>query len=90
MSGRPDVRSGVWSPILPLVHDILGPPVFDLAILGYSRFVGEPLQRRRARRLAKRGKIRCVLFGADNPRVLPTRVNRHGFSAALMWVAALG
>jgi hypothetical protein len=35
--------------------------------------MGRPWQRRRARRLAKRGKIRCALFGASNPGVLPTR-----------------
>jgi hypothetical protein len=48
--------------------------VVDVAIAIYSRLVGRPLQRLRARRLAKRGKIRSILFAADNPRVLPARV----------------
>jgi hypothetical protein len=74
MSGRPDSALSMSSPILPPVYDFLGPAVFDVAIVAYSRLVGEPLQRRRALRLAKGGKIRCVLFGADNPRVMPTRV----------------
>ena len=56
------------------MHDVLGPAVFDVAITGYSRLVGLPMQRVRARRLAKRGKIRSVLFSASNPRVLPTRM----------------
>jgi hypothetical protein len=56
------------------MYDVLGPAVFDVAIAGYSGLVGRPLQRRRALRLAKGGKIRSVLFAADNPRVLPTRV----------------
>jgi hypothetical protein len=48
--------------------------VGDVAIAIYSRLVGRPLQRLRARRLAKRGKIRSILFAADNPGVLPARV----------------
>jgi hypothetical protein len=48
--------------------------VVDVAIEIHSRFVGRPLQRLRARRLAKRGKIRSILFAADKPGVLPARV----------------
>lgn len=44
----------------------------DVVIEGYSRAVGRPLQRRRARRLAKQGKIRSVLFDPDGPDVLPS------------------
>ena len=54
------------------MHDFLGPAVFDVAIEAYSLAVGRPLQRRRARRLAKRGKVRSVLFGAEFPGILPT------------------
>lgn len=56
------------------MFDFLLPPVFDVGIAVYSRLVGRPLQRHRARRLAKSGKIRCVLFATDGPAVLPTRV----------------
>jgi hypothetical protein len=54
------------------MYDVLGPAVFDVVIAGYSGLAGRPLQRRRARRLAKSGRIRSVLFAADNARVLPT------------------
>jgi hypothetical protein len=56
------------------VYDFLGPAIFDVIIEGYSAFVGRPLQRLRAKRLARRGKIRSVLFDPENPRVLPTRL----------------
>ena len=56
------------------MFDFLGTFVFDAAIEVYSRLVGRPWQRRRARRLAKHGKIRCALFGASSASVLPTRV----------------
>lgn len=53
--------------------DFLGPQVFDLfgLVLGY---VGRPLQRQRARRLARRGKLNCVLFSPSNDAVMPTSV----------------
>ena len=38
----------------------------------YARLVGRPWQRRRAERLIKQGKVRCVLFDADEG-VLPGR-----------------
>ncbi|GAA2143178.1 hypothetical protein GCM10009844_15340 [Nocardioides koreensis] len=31
----------------------------------YARLIGRPWQRRRAERLVKQGKVRCVLFDAD-------------------------
>jgi hypothetical protein len=37
-------------------------------------YIGRPLQRMRARRLARRGKVRSVLFSPSNPRVLKTIV----------------
>lgn len=64
------------------VYDFLGPAVFDVAIEAYSGLVGRPLQRVRAKRLARRGKIRSVLFDPENPRVLPTKVI---FGAAEVW-----
>lgn len=67
---------------MPSVYDFLGPAIFDVIIEAYSGFVGRPLQRLRARRLARRGKIRSVLFDPENPRVLPTRVL---FGAAEVW-----
>ena len=66
--------SGRTHGILAVVLDFLGPFAFDASIEAYSFFVGRPWQRRRARRLAKHRKIRCALFGASNPGVLPTRV----------------
>ncbi len=53
--------------------DLLPPVVFDLFIEAYGLLAGRPLQRRRARRLAKRGKIRSVLFGANPAGVLPSQ-----------------
>lgn len=38
----------------------------------YARFVGRPWQRRRAARLIKHEKVRCILFDADEG-VLPRR-----------------
>lgn len=53
--------------------DFLGPAVFDVLIEIYGRFVGRPWQRVRARRLARRGKIRCALFSPAPATVLHTR-----------------
>ncbi|HSE69933.1 MAG TPA: hypothetical protein VLA97_04175 [Nocardioidaceae bacterium] len=44
----------------------------DVVLAGWSRAVGRPLQRCRARRLAQQGKIRSVLFDPDGPGVLPS------------------
>jgi hypothetical protein len=44
----------------------------ELIVSPYARLVGRPWQRRRAERLIKRGKARCVLFDADEG-VLPGR-----------------
>jgi hypothetical protein len=51
----------------------LGPQIFDLLIIVFSKFVGRPLQRLRAKRLAMRGKVNCVLFAPENPRVMRGR-----------------
>jgi len=59
---------------MPNVFDFLGTAIFDVVIDIYSTLVGRPLQRLRAKRLGRRGKIRSVLFDPENPRVLPTRV----------------
>jgi len=68
----PGGRPG-WPSTGDVVLDFLGPQVFDLfgLVLGY---IGRPLQRQRATRLARRGMLNCVLSSPSNDSVLPTRV----------------
>lgn len=54
--------------------DVLGVQVFDVIGLLFSRVVGRPAQRWRARRLARKGKVNCVLFAPSSPSVLPRRL----------------
>lgn len=47
------------------MSDVFGPWVVDPAVMLFERCVGRPTQRRRARRLLRRGRVRSVLFGAE-------------------------
>jgi len=57
---------GAVTAILTNVFDVLVEVIASL----YARVIGRPWQRRRAERLIKHGKVRCVLFEADG-NVLP-------------------
>ncbi|HEY6935474.1 MAG TPA: hypothetical protein VI452_18940 [Marmoricola sp.] len=46
--------------------------VIEVLVALYARVVGRPWQRRRAERLIKQGKVRCILFDADEG-ALPRR-----------------
>lgn len=67
---------------MPATVDPFPTVIVDVFTEVFSALVGRPLQRVRARRLARRGKFRCALFGPENPRVLPTR---RLFGAAEVW-----
>jgi hypothetical protein len=54
--------------ILTYVFEVLVEVITSM----YARFVGRPWQRRRAERLIKQKKVRCILFDADEG-VLPRR-----------------
>jgi hypothetical protein len=64
----------------------LGPQIFDLLIIAVSKFVGRPLRRPRAKRLARRGKVNCVLFAPENPRLMR---GRFVSGAAEVWPGRL-
>ena len=49
------------------------PWIFDVIVEGDSGLVGRPLQRLRGKRLARRRKLRSVLFAPENPRVCRPR-----------------
>jgi hypothetical protein len=63
----------------------------------YARFVGRPWQRRRAERLIKQKKVRCILFDAEGG-ALPKRLvdgvaevseNRLSIEGVELWVRAI-
>ena len=63
----------------------------------YARFVGRPWQRRRAERLIKQKKVRCILFDADEgalPRrsvdgVAEVSEKRLSIEGVELWVRAI-
>lgn len=63
----------------------------------YARVVGRPWQRRRAERLIKHGKVRCVLFDAEGnalprrsvPGVAEVSERRLAIEGVDLWVRAI-